>query len=124
MAYAVSEHKLLNASATLLAQDDEETFLEQQAWAESQLGVSGTAYTGSQKKLVERALALQINWQLQLPADVWYVKQGASTQSRQNITYRDGIQFVDPRAAALIAQVETEATGDIGGRYGNIRSIR
>ena len=122
MAYDVSDHRLLIPTAQTMVQADPETFEEQQAWAESQLGVTGTSYTGSSKRLVERAIALQINWQLGLPKDVWYTKQVSSIQSKQNVTYRDGIPFVDPRAAALVAQVELEESVD--SRYGDIRSIR
>lgn len=122
MAYDVSEHPRLSTDAVALVTANEELFLDHQEWAIDQLGVSDTAYTGLSKRRVERAIAMQINWQLRLPKDIWFVKQGASTQSRQNVTYRDNVPLVDPAAAALIALVEGEE--NVESRYGDIRSIR
>ena len=118
MAYDVSEHPLRSPDVKGLS---EELFGEHQAWAEDLLGVSGTSYTGASKKKVERAITLQMNWQLMLPKDVWYTKQVSSSQSKQNVTYRDGILLIDPRAMALIELVVVE---EEGGKYGDIRSIR
>jgi hypothetical protein len=119
MAYDVSEHVLLSPVAQELADD---VFEEQQAWAEDLLGISGTSYTGQNKRRVERYLAMQINWQLQLPKGIWYTKQVSSSQSKQNVTYRDGILLVDPAAAAGIALVEKDE--EIESRYGDMRAIR
>lgn len=120
MAYDVSEHPLLSGSAKGLSED---LFAEHQAWAEDLLGISGTSYTGTSKARVNRAIALQINWQLALPKDIWFNKQTSSIQSKQNVTYRDAIVWVDPRAQELIDLVLVEEAVE-GAGYGNIRSIR
>ena len=119
MAYDVSDHPLRSAASSKL---EEPIFEEHQAWAEDLLGVAGTSYTGRSKSMIQRAITLQINWQLTLPKDIWFHKQVSSSQSKQNVTYRDGILWVDPRAEQLVSFVEAEE--DVGSRYGDMRSIR
>lgn len=119
MAYDVSDHPLRSEAVTALS---DEVFSEQQAWAEDLLGVAGTSYTGRNKERIRRAIVRQMNWQLLLPSSVWYTKQASSSQSRQNVTYKDNITLVDPYAAALVAMVEADE--EVESRYGDMRSIR
>jgi len=119
MAYDVSDHPLRSADVAGLSED---VFDAQQAWAEDLLGVFGTSYTGRSGDRVKRAIVRQMNWQLLLPPSVWYTKQASSIQSKQNVTYKDGITLVDPAAAALIALVEEIEEED--SRYDDLRSVR
>jgi hypothetical protein len=117
--YDVSEHPLLSADAVALNDD---LFREHQEWAIDQLVVADTSYTGRSRLRIERAIAIQINWQLRLPKNIWFTKQESSSQSRQNVTYRDSISLIDPAAAAEVASVEQIEKVD--SRYDDIRSIR
>lgn len=104
--YDVSEHPLLSAKAVALAATDDadSKFTEQTALAAELLGVSETTYTGDKLTKINRALALQINYQLLLDPEVFFKKYTTSAQSKQGVGYRDGISLVFPMAAGLVEE--------------------
>lgn len=102
MAYDLAEHPLLSAKAAALK---EEVFAEQVALAAERLGVSETVFTGAALSRIKRYLALQLNWQLQVPIEAFYKVQEASSASKQNTTYRSGISLVYPLALAGVQSV-------------------
>lgn len=121
--YDVSEHPLLSAKAKSLAavsvaDPTNQVFVEQTALAAELLGVSETTYTGDKLTKIERALALQINYQLLLDPEVFFKKYTTSAQSKQGVGYRDGISLVFPMAAGLVE----EAVGS--GAWLNCTSVR
>lgn len=103
--YDVSEHPLLNAQAKALAKKDDEAFAERTAYAAELLGISDTTYSGVGLTKIRRALALEINWLLDLPMEAFYKKSSASSASKQSVTYRDGIGLIFPLSAQMVAEV-------------------
>lgn len=123
MAYDVSDHPLLDLKATQLYAKSSDLFVEYEALAVQQLGLkSDTSYTDTQLLSLRRAIALQINWMLMVPASAAWVKQESSAHSKQNVTYRDGIPVVDPRAAAIVAEVIP--IDEVADRWSSITSVR
>ena len=115
MPYDVSEHPRLGAKGKQLFAKNEEQFEDEQALAVERLNLgASTTYTAAQLKSINRAIALQINWQLEVPISARYIKQESSSQSHNNITYRDGIPLVSPEAiGALPLDVQAGLWGDI-----------
>ena len=67
---------------------------------------------------MHRAIAFQINWQLEVPLTAQYIKQEASSQSKSTVTYRDGIGLVSPEALEALPNTVEE------GRWEDITSVR
>jgi len=103
--YDVSEHPFLSAQAKALAKKDDAAFAERTAYAADLLGISETSYSGAGLTKVRRALALEINWLLDLPLEAFYKKSSASSASKQSTTYRDGISLIFPLSAQMVAEV-------------------
>jgi hypothetical protein len=121
--YVVSEHPLLSVKAKALATNSakEEEFAEQVALAADLLGVSETTYTGDTLLKVNRAVVLQLNYQIQLGLDPFIFQSAASDRSKQSVQYRggeDGPSLVFPQAANIIKQVQYESG------WGCIRAVR
>ena len=119
MAYDVSDHPLLGSKGTQLFAKSSEAFEQQQAWAVDLLRLEAdTSYTAAERLSINRALALQINWQLELPLSLWYMKQEASAQSKSSITYRDGVSLISPMAQGALPATVTAR------QWGSITSVR
>lgn len=118
--YAVSEHPLLSAKALALAKN-EDAFAEQVAFAAELLGVDQTVYVDDQLLSIQRALVLQLNYQLSLSPDVFLYKSTASLQSKQTVVYRGGDSgppLVLTQALQLVKNVRLQSG------WGNIKSVR
>lgn len=123
MAYDVSEHPLLGVKGKQLVESALPEFEEQQAIAVQRLRLlEDTAYTSHQLTFLNRAIALQINWQLQLPLSSRYYKQESSSHSKQNVTYRDLIPLVNPEAADIVAGILDIAV--TAAQWGDCTSVR
>lgn len=119
--YVVSEHPLLSVKAKALREKDEDAFAEQVALAANLLGVDETTYTGDTLAKVNRALVLQLNYQLLLDPDVFLHKSAASQHSKQSILYRGGDggpPLVMGQAMAIIKEIRYESGWD------NMRAVR
>lgn len=120
--YIVSEHPLLSPKAKALV-SSEEAFAEQTALAASLLGVDETVYVDDDLAKVNRAIALQVNYQIELSAkpDIWYAQSVASSHSKQSVTYRGGASgpsLIFPQAMQLVKGVQFESGWD------NIKAVR
>ena len=122
MTYDLAEHPLLDSVARELSVKKEESFKAQVALAAELLGISALTFTGDTLAKIKRYLALQVNYQLQLPPEVFIKKQASSQASKQNATYRDGIALVNPLIAQAVAVLIETETGDDA--WENIRSVR
>lgn len=121
--YVVSEHPLLSVKAKALATNSakEEEFAEQVALAADLLGVSETTYTGDTLLKVNRAVVLQLNYQLELGLSPFIYQSAASERSKQSAQYRggeDGPPLVFAQAANIVKQVQYESG------WGCIRAVR
>lgn len=118
MAYDVSVHALLSDKAKSLFAKQPAAFAEQQELAVNLLGLTDTSFTGSKLAIVNRAIVMQLNYQLELSPSIFLHKQASSSQSRQNVTYRDNIGLLYQPAAALLT------SAGVTGSWGNITSVR
>lgn len=119
MAYDVSDHPLLGEKGKQLYAKNSDAFEQHQAVAIERLGLGpDTSYTFAQRQSLLRYIAIQVNWQLDVPKTAAWLKQESSSQTKQNLTYRDGIPLVSPEAALGIAEIIG------GGLWGSITSVR
>lgn len=112
MLYDLSSNLLLSNLAKSIRTDDPPRFEEQVALAADLLGVGDSTYTGSDLAKIERALALQLNHQIQIQEkhpELFFAKSIASTQTKQGMTYRDVEGLRLPFAVALVASVVNDA---------------
>ena len=123
MAYDVSDHPLLETKGQQLYSKSPDAFEHQQAIAVQRLGLGpDTSYTAGQRLHLLRAITIQLNYQLDVPKTVIWMKQESSAQTKQNVTYRDGIPLVSPDAAAIVA--ETLTVEQVAATWGDITSVR
>jgi hypothetical protein len=117
--YDVSEHPLLSSkSKAIVAKDSKdgtEVFAEWTAYAAGLLGVTDKTFSGSELSSVNRALALQINYLLNVVDEMFIYKQISSAASKQNVTYRDP-SLLFPAAVTIVS--------GLIGSWGNITSVR
>lgn len=119
MTYDVSEHPLLSAkSKAIVAKDTANSttvFAEWTAYAAELLGVADKTFSGDDLLKINRALALQINYLLNVVDEMFIFKQVSSVQSKQTVTYRD---------PALIFPGATAIVNSVAGAWGDITSLR
>jgi len=116
--YTLSEHLLLSAKAKALVGSSEEAFAEHVALAAELLGVSEEVYTDTDLVTVLRALAYQVNWQLQFDMDALLYSSTSSSASKQSVTYREGISLVSPFALGILRRFRSSSG------WGNIKAVR
>ena len=124
--YVVSEHFLLGSKSKALLAKNEDEFAEQVALAADLLGVSETTYTGDALARINRAVVLQLEYQLKLGLDPFIYRAASSERSKQAVQYRggdDGPPLTLAQAVAIVDSVNAE-TGDDIGKWGNIKSVR
>jgi hypothetical protein len=97
--YSIFGNAMLSPAAAAL---DEPTLDAYTVLAETALGLRGTNFTGAYAETATLANVLQVNYQLSLPNEVWYVSQ--EERGQRKVIYR-GIAdlLVDRRAASLVA---------------------
>lgn len=92
MRYDITDHPLLSEKAQALAEGEngEEALQAQIELAEVYLGLAtGTLFTGTQAVLIQHFLTLQVNWQVELGIEPFYIRSISSTHSEQTTTYKD-----------------------------------
>lgn len=117
--YNVGGHPLLSPAANALATG---ALTEHALLAESLLGLAGSTYTGREAEDATRAVALQVN--LQVESDVEPFILSAVTRGARSATYR-GVS-VHPTASALVralAQAHATETDPTTG-WRALRSLR
>jgi hypothetical protein len=136
--YDVSENPLLDAEVQDLVRRDEDAFYEQNALAETLLGVdtfpeSGPFTDSSPNKLltkVTRAVVLQVNYQVDLGTDGFALQSGDPAEIRRTFRSVRGNQpVVHPQAAIIVEQVlalyaEENATDDALLGWTTVRTVR
>lgn len=119
MYYDVSEHPLLSSkSKAIVAKDtanSTDVFAEWTAYAAGLLGVTDKTFSGSELSSVNRALALQVNYLLDVVPEMFIFKQVSSNQSKQNVTYRD---------PSLLFPASVTIVSGLIGSWGSITSVR
>lgn len=90
--------------------------------AEDLLGLTGSDYTGVAAARVRRAVALQVNHQLEQIPD-WSVLESSNKGDRSR-QYRDWL--VNPLARQIVEEVAAapEGTGEVGAGWNTLRSFR
>lgn len=112
-------HPLLSAKAKAMLTKDAEQFQAQVEIAETYLQLAvGTLYTGDKATLVKHFLALQVNWQIQLGMDPYYIRTISSSHTSQSTTYKDNPIISPLVSAGFFALMRT------WGFQRTVRSIR
>lgn len=135
--YDVSASALLDDEAKQLLARDVPAFTEENALAETLLGIDTypeDPFDDSTPNLLltktMRAVALQVNWQVNLGTDGYTLQSGDPAEIRRTFRNVKGSQPVlDPRAAAIIAAVlelfeEENADDEDVGFSKTVRSVR
>lgn len=90
-------HPLLSAEASAL---DPAVLGEHAMVAERVLGLSGSSYEGDDALEASRAVALQINYQLSIPPEVWALQ--SSGRGARSVSYRATLPSAYPPAAEIV----------------------
>jgi hypothetical protein len=105
--YPIGGHPLLSDDVAAL---DVEALDAQTLVAERVLGLAGTTLTGTDVDEATNAVAMQVNYQVALPPEVW-VLTGATRGARSE-SYRGALPPVHPHAQVIVAAL---LPGEAGG---------
>lgn len=137
MRYDVSANPLLDDESKALLSRDPLGFAEQNELAETLLGIDtfpDVPFADDTPNLLltkaTRAVAIQVNWQVNLGTDGYTLQSGDPAEIRRTFRSVKGNQpILDPRAAAIIATVldlyeEENETDPDAGFSRTVRAVR